>query len=94
MRGETGIEEERAGYLLRQSHFHGLHIPERRSQTIDIIEDVIPLHDIDISIRVPEAVTGVTCVPEALAVPYRQVGDRVEFTLPRLVGHQMIALNF
>ena len=74
---------------------HLLHyIPERRSQYIDIVEDVIPLHDVDISIRAPKAVTGVTCVPEATALPYRQVGDRVEFTLPRLVGHQMIALSF
>jgi hypothetical protein len=74
---------------------HLLHyIPERRSQTIDIIEDVIPLNDIKISIRVPGTVTGVACVPEATSLTYRQVGDRVEFTLPRLVGHQMVALSF
>jgi hypothetical protein len=74
---------------------HLLHyIPERRSQTIDIIEDVIPLDDIDISVRVPGTVTGVVCVPEATSLTYRQVGDRVEFTLPRLVGHQMITLGF
>jgi hypothetical protein len=74
---------------------HLLHyIPERRSQTIDIIEDVIPLHDVNISVRVPGAVSGVACVPEATPLAYRQVGERVEFTLPRLVGHQMIALSF
>ncbi len=74
---------------------HLLHyIPERRSQAIDVVEDVIPLHDVDISIRVPAAVTGVACVPEAVPLAYRQAGDRVEFTLPKLVGHQMIALSF
>jgi hypothetical protein len=74
---------------------HMLHyIPERRSQTIDVIEDVIPLDDIQVSVKVPAAVTGVARVPEAAPLPYRQVGDRVEFTLPRLVGHQMIALSF
>jgi hypothetical protein len=74
---------------------HLLHyIPERRSQTIDIIEDVIPLDDVKVSIKVPAAVTGVACVPEAVPLAYRQVGDRVQFALPRLVGHQMIALSF
>jgi hypothetical protein len=74
---------------------HLLHyIPERRSQYIDIIEDVIPLDDVRVSVRVPGTVTGVACVPEAAPLTYRQVGDRVEFTLPKLVGHQMIALSF
>ena len=38
---------------------HLLHyIPERRSQDIDIIEDVIPLYDVKVSIKVPEIVAA------------------------------------
>jgi len=73
---------------------HLLHyIPERRSQFIDIIEDVIPLDDVQVSVKVPGAVTGVACVPEAVPLAYRQTGDRVEFVLPKLVGHQMVVLE-
>ena len=72
---------------------HLLHyIPERRSQEIDIIEDVIPLYNIKISIKLPE-IKAVMRVPEQEPLPYEQKDGRVEFVLPQLVGHQMIALE-
>ncbi|MEM2513957.1 MAG: beta-galactosidase trimerization domain-containing protein, partial [Candidatus Bathyarchaeia archaeon] len=44
---------------------HLLHyIPERRGQDFDIIEDVIPLFNLRISVRIPKRVEEVTCVPE------------------------------
>jgi len=80
---------------------HLLHyIPERRSQDIDVIEDVIPLYDLKVSVRVPQKVKAVTCVPEEqpadeyIRLPFEWIGDRVEFVVPKLVGHQMVALNF
>ena len=72
---------------------HLLHyIPERRSQEIDIIEDVIPLYNVKISIKSPK-IKAVMCVPEQEPLPYEQKDGRVEFVLPQLVGHQMIALE-
>ena len=74
---------------------HLLHyIPERRCREIDIIEDVIPLHDLNVSVRVPRPVRSVTRVPEGQALSYRQEGGRVHFLLPRLEGHQMVELAF
>ena len=74
---------------------HLLHyIPERRSQSIDIIEDVIPLYNVEVSVKVPRKVRAVTRVPEQEALAYEQKGGRVEFVLPELVGHQMVALDF
>jgi hypothetical protein len=72
---------------------HLLHyIPERRSQEIDIIEDVIPLFNLKISIKLSE-IKAVLRVPEQAPLPYEQQAGRVEFVLPQLVGHQMIALE-
>jgi hypothetical protein len=72
---------------------HLLHyIPERRNQQIDTIEDVIPLYDVKISIKSPK-IKAVRCVPEQEPLPFNQKNERVEFVLPRLVGHQMIALE-
>jgi hypothetical protein len=65
---------------------------ERRSQEIDIIEDVIPLYNVKISIKSLK-VKAVMCVPEQEPLPYEQKDGRVEFVLPQLVGHQMIALE-
>jgi hypothetical protein len=72
---------------------HLLHyIPERRSQEIDIIEDVIPLYNVKFSIRLPN-IKSVMCVPEQEPLPYQHKDGRVEFVLPQLAGHQMIALE-
>jgi hypothetical protein len=72
---------------------HLLHyIPERRSQEIDLIEDVIPLYNAKISIKLPTIKT-VMSAPEQERLPYEQKDGRVEFVVPQLVGHQMIALK-
>jgi hypothetical protein len=74
---------------------HLLHyIPERRSQDIEVIEDVIPLYDVRVSVRVPGEVTAVACVPEGRALAYEQRGNRVEFVVSELVGHQMVEISF
>ena len=74
---------------------HLLHyIPERRSQDIDVIEDVIPLYDVHVSVRVSGEVTSVACVPEGQALAYEQKGNRVGFVVPELVGHQMVEIRF
>lgn len=74
---------------------HLLHyIPERRGVDFDVIEDVIPLHDVQVSVRVPQAVQSVVTAPQGTALDFTQQNGRVEFTLPKLDGHQMIELNF
>jgi hypothetical protein len=72
---------------------HLLHyIPERRAG-FDIIEDVIPLHDLSMSIKAPRKVKSVRCVPSGQELDFEVVDGRVKFTLPKLVGHELIELG-
>ena len=74
---------------------HLLHyVPERRGQDFDVIEDVIPLHNLLLSLRAPGKVAAVNCVPGIEPLPHRKVGDRIEFVLPELKGHQMLEIRF
>lgn len=74
---------------------HVLHyVPERRGRDFDTIEDVLPLHDLAVAVRCEQAVTGVTLVPGGQVLPFSQAGGRVEFTIPRVAGHQMAALQY
>ena len=74
---------------------HLLHyIPERRGQDFDIIEDVIPLFNVKFSVKAPKKVLEVSAVPEKSKLPFQQQTGRIEFVLPKLDGHQMIALQF
>jgi len=69
------------------------YIPERRGQDFDIIEDVIPIFDIKVSVKAPGSVKEVTCVPQNETLEFQQKDGYVQFILPKLEGHQMIALN-
>ncbi|MEZ4836080.1 MAG: hypothetical protein R2873_29465 [Caldilineaceae bacterium] len=74
---------------------HLLHyIPERRGEDFDIIEDVIPLHDLTLSIAAPQPVTAVRTAPQGQEIDFVEINGRVNFTLPRLEGHQMVELAF
>ena len=74
---------------------HLLHyIPERRGQDFDVIEDVIPVLDVRLSVKAPRPVREVVCVPQMARLDFKTVEGRVEFVLPRLNGHQMIAIQF
>jgi len=74
---------------------HLLHyIPERRGVAFDVIEDVIPIFDVRLRVRTAKPVKQVRTAPEGQPLAFRQEGPYVAFTLPKLLGHQMIAIEF
>ncbi len=74
---------------------HLLHyIPPARTSRVPAIEDVIPLHDVAVSVRTPQPVCSVRLVPDGATLPFTTRAGRVEFTVPRLNGHQMVELGF
>ena len=73
---------------------HLLHyIPIRRSK-IDIIEDVIPIYNIPLSIRADKTIHSVRLAPSGQVIDFQSVDVRVKFTVPEVIGHQMIELNY
>ncbi|MFW5980456.1 MAG: alpha-amylase family protein [Halanaerobiaceae bacterium] len=70
------------------------YIPERKSEDIDIIEDIIPLYNLDISFKISEKVERLVQVPAGKNIDFEQKDGRIKFTLPELKGHQMIEVNF
>lgn len=73
---------------------HLLHyIPIRRSDHIDVIEDVIPLYDIDLRIQITQPVRGARLVPEDISLNIEQSDGEIRLTVDHLHGHQMIELT-
>ncbi len=88
----TAINEQAAQ---RRWVLHLLHyIPERRGQDFDVLEDIIPLHNVEVSVRVPKRPKGVICVPEETPLRFRLKAGRAEFVVPEIRGHRMVALAF
>lgn len=73
---------------------HLLHyVPERRGAEFDVIEEVLPLHQLAISVRAETPVRRVELAPQGTTLPFRQKNGRVKWMLPVLNGHQMVVLT-
>lgn len=90
LRVSVNEQQEENRWVLHFLHY----IPVRRSQSIDIIEDIISLHNVKVSVKVKGKARVITSVPDQETLSFEQKDGRVEFMLPELVGHQMVALDF
>ena len=87
----TMLEQREA----RRTIVHLLHyVPERRGQDFDVIEDVIPVTDVTISLRADRPIRRAQLVPERASLRVsRDAQGRVVVVVPRVAGHQMVALE-
>jgi Hypothetical glycosyl hydrolase 6/Beta-galactosidase trimerisation domain len=77
-------------WILHLLHF----IPERRSDLLDVIEDVIPLFKIKVAVRAPRPIRSVTLVPEKASLAFRMEESYTVFEVERIAGHAMVSLTF
>lgn len=68
--------------------------PIRRGNGVEIIEDLVPLYDIDVEVRVPREVRQVYLAPSMEELPYEQSDGAVRYTVPKLHTHEMVVLQF
>lgn len=74
---------------------HFLHyIPERRGKSIDIIEDVIPLYNLEVSLKLEKKARAAKLVPENKVLDIYETDGRVRFVIPKIEGHQMIEVEY
>ncbi len=63
-------------------------------QPIELIEDLVPLRDITVALRLPRKVKTVRLVPDGGALEFTQRDGLVMFTVPEFTAHQMIELAY
>ncbi|RAU92604.1 alpha-amylase family protein [Paenibacillus sp. YN15] len=68
--------------------------PVRRGKTIEVIEDIVPLYDVEVSVAVPQPVKRVYLAPQLTELPFQQEKGRVSYTVPRLECHQMVVVDY
>jgi hypothetical protein len=68
-------------------------VAERRTQDLDIVEDVVPLHDVPVSIRTGRPPRRVYLAPSGEKVPFTYAAGRVRVIVPRIEGHQMLVVE-
>jgi len=68
--------------------------PVRRGESVEIIEDIIPLYDISNEVRTNQEVSNVYLAPQNEQLPFVYKDGVVSYTLPKLLCHQMIVIHF
>jgi hypothetical protein len=69
---------------------HVLHyIPERRG-AVDVIEDIVPLFDVPLKLRLPRPPAAVYTAPDRTALPFTWADGYAAVRVPAVHGHAMI----
>ena len=72
---------------------HLLHyVHQRRGKGLDIVEDVIPLHDVQMSVRAGRRPSAVRLAPEGEPVAWEYDDGYVRFQLPKVEGYQIVQI--
>ncbi|HEV2292875.1 MAG TPA: alpha-amylase family protein [Tepidisphaeraceae bacterium] len=83
--------------VMRQNHrtiVHLLHYsPERRTEKLDLIEDVIPLFDLPLSLRTMRPPQRVYVAPQQTPLEFEHLAGRVNLRVPEVRGHVMIVFE-
>jgi hypothetical protein len=73
---------------------HALHyVPERRGRDFDVIEDIVPIFGVPVQVKVVGMATSVHLAPQGTPLVFEQVGQYVNFVIPRIDGAQMVEVN-
>ena len=72
---------------------HLLHyVPQRRGRQLDSVEDVLPLHEVALSIRTERRPQAVRLVPEGQTVEASWSDGYARFVVPHVAGYQIVQL--
>jgi hypothetical protein len=68
-------------------------VADRRTQGLDIVEDVVPLQNVPVSMRMERQPRKVYLAPAGTVLPFTAADGRVSVMVPRIEGHQMLVVE-
>ena len=69
-------------------------IPVKRGEGIEIIEDIVPVYDIDVTLDLPKEIKNVYLAPQKTEIPFTCEDGKVSFTVDKVDCHQMVVLEY
>lgn len=82
-----------AAFALRGHAHPAAFVHGRDSQAVEIIEDVPALHGVQVSLRLPRAISRVTLEPQGAELPFTLAGGRLHLEIASFSCHQMVVLH-
>lgn len=82
-------QKEHNRYIVHITHY----IPERRCSEIDTIEDIIPIYDIALKIKLPQKPKKVYLYISGNKLNFSYEEDYCIITIPKVYGHEMVVFE-
>lgn len=87
----TLTRQEREGRLVNHLLYAS---PVRRGNDIEVIEDILPLYQVGVKVRIPKKVTRVYLAPQMEEIPFTQDNGLLAYTVPKVECHQMVVIDY
>ncbi|MBO4422739.1 MAG: beta-galactosidase [Clostridia bacterium] len=94
----SGLPDRGIATLMRQgdrlvNHLLFAHTTVRGKNT-EVIEDIVPVRDINVTVRSDKRPSSVTLQPQDEPVPFEYKDGRIKYTVPLLYIHQMVVIGY
>jgi len=66
----------------------------KRGKDMEIIEDIVPLYNIEVSLTLPVKAKKVYLAPQQEVLPFRQEGHSLRYVVPVLDCHQIVVVEY
>ena len=88
---ETTLNYQKSSdsYILHLLHY----IPEKKSEEIEIVENKIPLYNLTVKLNLNYKIESVKMVPQEKELEFEYKNSKIEITIPKIDGHQIIQLS-
>lgn len=67
---------------------------ESQASSFEVIEEMLPLHDVEVTLKLDKPVTKVTLEPQGEELEFSSIGDQVSLKIDEFSCHQMVVLNY
>lgn len=68
--------------------------PVKRGNGIEVIEDIVPIYNIDVTVRPGKPVKKVYMAPQMTEIPFEQKDGSVSYMVEKIDNHQMVVLEY
>jgi hypothetical protein len=73
---------------------HLLYYPtDRRTEKLDLVEDIVPLFDVPMSLKLSHKPKRVYSAPDKRDIPFEYLAGRVNLRVPQVRGHAMVVFE-
>lgn len=95
---KTTLPSQGVTTLMRQDNRIINHLlyasPVKRGEDIEIVEDIIPIYDCEVSIKAEKEPNRVYLAPQMVDLEYTYEDGRLNYTVPKIDCHQMVVIEF